>query len=95
MEGPAWPQHTQRLLGNKTEETAVFSKVLYIQDEISGMLEAGSGRDMTHSRASGADHKARWECGEPAPSLGEAVGGLSASTRAWDSEWREHPEEGS
>ena len=62
---------------------------------IPGMLETGSGRDMTHSQVSGADHKVPWEFGEPGPSLGEAVGGLSASARAWDSEWREHPEEGS
>lgn len=59
------------------------------------MLEAGSGQDMTHSQASGADHKVPREFGEPGPSLGEAVGGLSASARAWDSEWRGHPEEDS
>lgn len=45
---------------------------------ISGMLEAGSGQDMTRSQASGADHTVPWEFGELRPSLGEAVGGFSA-----------------
>lgn len=53
---------------------------------IPGMLEAGSGRDMTHSQASGADHKGPWECREPEPSLGEAVGGPSARAGACGSE---------
>lgn len=53
---------------------------------IPGMLEAGSGRDVTRSQASGADHKGPWECREPEPSLGEAVGGPSARAGACGSE---------
>lgn len=58
---------------------------------IPGMPEAGSGRDITRSQASGADHKVPWEFGEPGPSPGEAMGWLSASAQA--SECGEHPEE--
>ena len=63
---------------------------------IPGMLEAGSGRDMTRSQASGADHKGPWECREPEPSLGEAVGGPSARAGACGLRSRdEHLQEGS
>lgn len=53
------------------EETAVFKKFFKFRMKslacqiIPGMLEAGSGRDMTLSQASGADHKVPWEFGEP------------------------------
>lgn len=58
------------------------------------MLEARSGQDTTHSQASGTDRNIPWEFGEPGPSLGEAVGGPSATVHAWGSEWCEHLEEG-
>lgn len=63
-----WPQHAQRLVGNKTAETAICESCLN-SGAFPGVLGAGSGQDMTHSQTSDTDHKVPCECGEPGPSL--------------------------
>lgn len=78
MERSASAQHTYRLVGNEKAEVVKFGMKSLAYWIIPGMLEAGSGQDMTRSQASGADHNVPWEFGERGPTPGEAVGGFSA-----------------
>lgn len=63
-----WPQHARRLVRNMTAEMAICESCLN-SGAFTGVLEAGSGQDMTHSQTSDTDHKVPCKFGEPGPSL--------------------------